>query len=78
MGLKIAAVSVLNKLQISCFVCVKTFEVCIFIYVYVNIPSKLLLVISAIDDKGNVDAHQLLQTPIEKVQTSNRKQEQCS
>ena len=29
-------------------------------------------------DKGNAEAHQLLQTPIEKVQTSNRKQKQCS
>ena len=38
-----------------------------------EIPSKLLLVINAID-KGNAETHQLLQTLIEEVQTSNRKQ----
>ena len=38
-----------------------------------EIPSKLLLVINAID-KGNAETHQLLRTLIEEVQTSNRKQ----
>ena len=38
-----------------------------------EIPSKLLLVINAID-KGNAERHQLLRTLIEEVQTSNRKQ----
>ena len=41
-----------------------------------EIPSKLLLVINAID-KGNAETHQLLRTLIEEVQTSNRKQN-CS
>ena len=35
-----------------------------------EIPSKLLLVINAID-KGNAETHKLLQTLIEEVQTSN-------
>ena len=38
-----------------------------------EIPSKLLLVINAID-KGNAETHQLLRTLIEEVQTSERKQ----
>ena len=38
-----------------------------------EIPSKLLLVINAID-KGNAKTHQPLRTLIEEVQTSNRKQ----
>ena len=38
-----------------------------------GIPSKLLLVIKTIE-KGNAETHQLLQTLIEEVQTSNRKQ----
>ena len=38
-----------------------------------EIPSKLLLVIDAID-KGNAETHQLLRRLIEEVQTSNRKQ----
>ena len=38
-----------------------------------EIPSKLLLVINAID-KGNAETHQLLRTLIEEVQTKNRKQ----
>ena len=39
-----------------------------------EIPSKLLLVINAID-KGNAETHhQLLRTLIEEVQTSKRKQ----
>ena len=37
-----------------------------------EIPSKILLVINAID-KGNAETHQLLQTLIKEVQTSNRK-----
>ena len=36
-----------------------------------EIPSKLLLVINAID-KGNAETHQLLRTLIEEVQTSNK------
>ena len=36
-------------------------------------PSKLLLVFNVID-KGTAETHQLLQTVTEKVQTSNRKQ----
>ena len=38
-----------------------------------EIPSKLLLVVNAID-KGNAKTHQLLRTLIEEVQASNRKQ----
>ena len=38
-----------------------------------EIPSKLLLAINAID-KGNAATHQLLQTLIEELQTSNRNQ----
>ena len=38
-----------------------------------EIPSKLLLVINAID-KGNAETHQLLWTVINEVQTSKRKQ----
>ena len=37
-----------------------------------EIPSKLLLVVNAID-KGNAKTHQLLRTLIEEVQASNRK-----
>ena len=38
-----------------------------------KMPSKLLLVINA-NDKRNAETHQLLQTLIEEVRTSNRKQ----
>ena len=38
-----------------------------------EIPSKLLLIVNAID-KGNAKTHQLLRTLIEEVQASNRKQ----
>ena len=38
-----------------------------------EMPSKLLLVVNAID-KGNAKTHQLLRTLIEEVQASNRKQ----
>ena len=38
-----------------------------------GLPSKLLLVVNAID-KGNAKTHQLLRTLIEEVQVSNRKQ----
>ena len=42
-------------------------------YTMEEIPSKLLLVVNAIN-KGNAKTHQLLRTLIEEVQTSNRKQ----
>ena len=42
-------------------------------YTMEEIPSKLLLVVNAID-KGNAKTHQLLRTLIEEVQASNRKQ----
>ena len=42
-------------------------------YTMEEIPSKLLLVVNAIN-KGNAKTHQLLQTLIEEVQASNRKQ----
>ena len=42
-------------------------------YTMEEIPSKLLLVVNAIN-KGNAKTHQLLRTLIEEVKTSNRKQ----